>query len=390
VQAVDRALLVDMLPASDQARASAWAAQMGGIGNVAGFFVANINLPRIFPFLGKAQLEVLSVIASVLLLSTHLLTAYSVKERVLVSSVHPTKGFRSELKTLFNNMFTLPRVIRQICFIQFFAWIAWFPVLFYTTTYIGELHKRASPAPTDDDAALALDAEATRLGSRALFYSSILSLAMNLLLPFIVSEAAGKGEKRSAKPAWWQVHMPSLWASSHLVFAGCMFGTLLTSSVFGASILMTITGFSWAITTWAPFSLLSEAILTEPASDDAGSIRLVDARTADAVDDERQHFLVGDGDDDDENSSIVDVTHDDGLRSRSPSLDRRPGLMGNPGAQRSHVDLNGHDGDFGRQERKVANGGLAAKAGIILVCTSSKVLLDHTHVCHRVSTIYSS
>jgi solute carrier family 45, member 1/2/4 len=37
--AVDRALLVDMLPPSKQALASAWAARMGGIGSVVGFFV---------------------------------------------------------------------------------------------------------------------------------------------------------------------------------------------------------------------------------------------------------------------------------------------------------------------------------------------------------------
>jgi solute carrier family 45, member 1/2/4 len=37
--AVDRALLVDMVPPSKQALANAWAARMGGIGSVVGFFV---------------------------------------------------------------------------------------------------------------------------------------------------------------------------------------------------------------------------------------------------------------------------------------------------------------------------------------------------------------
>jgi solute carrier family 45 protein 1/2/4 len=37
--AVDRALLVDMLPSSKQALANAWAARMSGIGSVVGFFV---------------------------------------------------------------------------------------------------------------------------------------------------------------------------------------------------------------------------------------------------------------------------------------------------------------------------------------------------------------
>jgi len=39
VQAVDRALLVDTIPSSDQAVGNAWAARMQGIGSVMGFFV---------------------------------------------------------------------------------------------------------------------------------------------------------------------------------------------------------------------------------------------------------------------------------------------------------------------------------------------------------------
>ena len=39
VQAVDRALLVDTLPPSDQAAGNAWAARMLGVGSVVGFFL---------------------------------------------------------------------------------------------------------------------------------------------------------------------------------------------------------------------------------------------------------------------------------------------------------------------------------------------------------------
>ena len=46
----------------------------------------NINLPRIFPLLGKSQLQVLSVIVSILLIAGHILMASLVKERVLLKS----------------------------------------------------------------------------------------------------------------------------------------------------------------------------------------------------------------------------------------------------------------------------------------------------------------
>lgn len=120
------------------------------------------------------------------------------------------------------------------------AWIAWFPVLFYSTIYIGDLHKWSSPVATNDDERAALDAEATRLGSRALFYSALLALLVNLTLPFFVAEATPGGGPGSASTkynsTWWermcrvptsmQVHLATIWAVSHLVFAGCMFATL--------------------------------------------------------------------------------------------------------------------------------------------------------------------
>ena len=168
------------------------------------------------------------------------------------------------------------------------AWIAWFPVLFYSTIYVGDLYKRTSPPVNSPGEQNALDAEATRLGSRALFFSALLSLFVNLTLPLFASESAGTRAGRPAIPntalSWFdracrvprsmQVHLATLWAVSHIVFAGCMFATLyvgfllafilssellhhsFTHSVWGSTFIITVTGFSWAITQWAPFSLV--------------------------------------------------------------------------------------------------------------------------------------
>ena len=119
------------------------------------------------------------------------------------------------------------------------AWIAWFPVLFYSTLYVGDLYKRSKPpAATDADQTL-IDDEATRLGSRALFYSALLSLFFSVVLPAFVAEAAGH-PPQNPSPSWWQricrvpkgmqVHLVTMWAASHLVFAGCMFATLCVTS----------------------------------------------------------------------------------------------------------------------------------------------------------------
>jgi solute carrier family 45 protein 1/2/4 len=103
--------------------------------------------------------------------------------------------------------------------------------------------------PTTDEARDALNAEATRLGSRALFQSAVVSFAGNVLLPLVVAESAsptitseqrphlrfgygtrGVWWKRILKvlkvPVWMRIHLANLWALGHFVFAGCMFATL--------------------------------------------------------------------------------------------------------------------------------------------------------------------
>ncbi|KAF5352299.1 hypothetical protein D9758_011927 [Tetrapyrgos nigripes] len=373
VMAVDRALVVDTLPASMQSAGTAWAARMGGVGAVVGFFVGNLNLPSLLPILGSSELQIISILASLILLGTQLVTAGMVNERVLLKGPSgpggsSSKSFTQELKEIFTNLFNLPRTIRQICIIQFFAWISWFPILFYTTVYVGDLNRRAFYDPlksqntqnitrtfltrafhqfsslvlrdTIDD----IEEESTRLGSRALFYSSVLSLLVTIGVPFFVTEASSSSRRRKRErlhprqarhvnggvmgggrgsagsvddyemspgssrtprglgrftsgngllgrlrelsiPESIKVHIASLWAASHAIVAVCMMGTFFTYSVAGATFLIIVTGFSWAVTSWAPFALLAEAILTEPADSmsggagDRSSILLTDTRT---------------------------------------------------------------------------------------------------------------
>ncbi|KAK0236313.1 sucrose transporter [Armillaria nabsnona] len=430
VMAVDRALLVDTLPASQQPAANAWAAAMFSLGSVIGFFIGNLDLPSLLPFLGHAELEVFSIIVSFLLLAGHVSMALLVKEKVLLTTAPGPKGplirtFIQQFKTIVTNIRTLPRVIKQICIIQFFTWISWFPLLFYTTLYIGDLHKREyytsllltesigpstlglinSAVISRQDDTDALEAESTRLGSRALFFSSILALSTNVLLPFFIiktrrksarhlnagydstrvrNETDGYTSTRTAAGKLWaswsipdaiKVHLASLWAVSHVVFAGCMLATFFTSSVKGATVLITVTGFSWAIVQWAPFALLGEAILTEPTSGagDSGVIMLTDTRSFNAG---AEEVVFEDPDPDSDSDAESD---------RESSRAR---LMGNPDAGVSRADISGNragldedeeegedavlvgrrrsDLEIGETGEGVTTEDLSAKAGIIL------------------------
>ncbi|KAH9986289.1 major facilitator superfamily domain-containing protein [Russula vinacea] len=359
VQAVDRALLVDTLPGAEQAKGNAWAAIMLGIGSVGGFFFGGINMPSLFPFLGQTQLEVLSVVGSILLIGTHLTTLTSVKERILwhQGALNKSKkSFPQELNDLWVNARNLPPIIRQICLVQFFAWLAWFPILFYTTLYISDLYKRSLPPSAFEGNIEDIDAEGTRLGSRAQLLLSLVALATNFLAPLIIQNGAsvpGPMHLGPPKP-WWQrkVHLATLWAMSHLVFASCMFGTFLTSSPTGATILVTLLGFPWAITQWAPFSL---------------SILLTDTSTHRPLQQNDELFTVEEEDPDDDGDDEAVVIGDRVRQGEEQPDGDRLGLMGNIHARRSWADLS----DLG--ENVVQNGGgrpsggsLGAKAGIIL------------------------
>lgn len=113
-------------------------------------------------------------------------------------------------------------------------------MLFYTSIYVGGLYKRSLPAATTDQQQTIIDEEATRLGSRALFYASVLSLIASLVLPVFVAEAAEHPSQNQHSSSWsrvcrlprgMQVHLVTLWAASQLVFAGCMFATLCVTSM---------------------------------------------------------------------------------------------------------------------------------------------------------------
>ncbi|KAF8747498.1 hypothetical protein RHS02_00097, partial [Rhizoctonia solani] len=260
VQAVDRALLVDILPPALQAAGNAWAGRMFGLGSVAGFFIGGINLPSVFPWLGRTQLEVLSVISSVLLLSLHGITAASVEEKVLVTdgTTSDTNIFAQIFKDIWENILTLPRTIRSICLVQFL----WVPRHHKALLSRGDIYKATAMenGRVEDDPTLHDDA--TRIGSLALLYSSILSFAVSIVAPFFIrsNRGAGSDARRGAMDKL-KISLGGLWSLSQGIFACSMMATLLPQTVTSATIIITITGFCWAVSQWVPFSLLGEAIL---------------------------------------------------------------------------------------------------------------------------------
>lgn len=144
VQAADRALLVDVLPASEQGEVNAWAGRMTGIGSVAGFGIAEIDLTRYFGWLGGSQIQILSILVTLFFVLSHAVTCWAVTERVLLSN-EGAKGKKTGVGAIVREIWTaytrLPRPIWLLFQVQLYAWIGWFSIMFYRCARIASARR---------------------------------------------------------------------------------------------------------------------------------------------------------------------------------------------------------------------------------------------------------
>ncbi|BEJ17284.1 hypothetical protein CspHIS471_0606850 [Cutaneotrichosporon sp. HIS471] len=310
VMSTDRALIVDTLPPQQQEAGNAWAGRMAGVGGVAGFFVGNVDLTTILRWLGHTQLQILSFLTSTILALAHTSTSWAVTERVLLRDdrEQSRSGLVSSIRAIWENIFTLPPGIRTVCFIQFFANLGWYPVLFWTSIWVSDIYKQRTPQ--GNLSAEVWQADAVRAGSRALFLQAVVTLVVSVGAPFVVAESGIRSENpyaalargdddRAGTPnsAQWKreeeerggaslaavikaVRSGSAWALpiqgltlirawmiGQIIFAVCMLLTWFTTSVGGAYFVLATTGISWALAGWAPYALLGELVLVDTSNE---------------------------------------------------------------------------------------------------------------------------
>ena len=181
------------------------------------------------------------------------------------------------LTDITTNIWNLPKPIRRICNVQFFAWIGWFPFLFYSTTWVAEIYDQNAIQNGAGDGSEDSLGQATRAGSFAFLIYSIISLAASFILPWIVAPSYDnettstptlrfkiRGRYYIITPSKYLkisfLNLPRAWTVGHVIFLISMLATVFVSNVAGASVVIGICGVSWALTMWAPFSLLGEYI----------------------------------------------------------------------------------------------------------------------------------
>ncbi|KAI1877884.1 uncharacterized protein JN550_000066 [Neoarthrinium moseri] len=287
VQAAIRAFIVDCAPVHQQEQANSMASRIVGVGNILGYCFGFVNLPKYVWWLGNTQFKVLCSIASIALCGTVLLSTILVKERDPRLDGPPPKnqpGVIAFFRTIFTSIKRLPPQVAKVCTVQFFAWIGFFPMLFYTSSYISEIYiepyleenPHMTPEELDD-----LYERGTRVGTFALLIFALTSLATNVLLPFFIAPTyeapitngvPGEGpggvtdDHKSEKKTWLDyLVIPGFtlrwaWILSNLIFVVAMFCAVLVRTVEAATVLIGLVGITWALTLWAPWAIISAEV----------------------------------------------------------------------------------------------------------------------------------
>ncbi|CAG8532994.1 7029_t:CDS:2 [Paraglomus occultum] len=248
VMASCRALILDIPPLWQQDLGNAWAGRMIHIGNVVGFTAGFIDWIGYFPLLGDSQLKVLCSIAIFVLVLSLLVTCLSVKEEVHVNIDENVEPWYCTLVSIYRAFRYLPVPVQRICNVQFFAWMGWFPFLFYSTTWIRDIHVTNNP-----DKGNAYE-EGTRYGSLALLIYSIISVIAGVILPQLTNTVA---------TTYNQVTIYNIYTASHIMFALSMLATYFVGDVPQAMVVLASVGIPWAASMWIPYALVGEFVATK-------------------------------------------------------------------------------------------------------------------------------
>jgi solute carrier family 45 protein 1/2/4 len=265
------------------------ASRFVGIGNIVGYLAGYMDLPAVLWFFGDTQFKDLCAIASIALAATIALSCLFIHERDPRLEGPPAKdksGVMAFFRKIFTSIKRLPPQTKKVCQVQFCAWIGFFPMLFYTSAYIGEIYAepflRQNPNMTPEELDKLYE-DATREGTFALLIFAIMGLATNVFLPFFIEPtyetqpgitAATPGEAPGAlksydeeeKRSWLdRLVIPGFtlrraWMLAQLLFTGSMLCTVFVRSVTAATVLIGLVGITWALTLWAPWAIISAEI----------------------------------------------------------------------------------------------------------------------------------
>ncbi|KDR83615.1 hypothetical protein GALMADRAFT_235899 [Galerina marginata CBS 339.88] len=286
LQASLRNLLLDVTPPSQLSAANAWSGRMTNAGNIVGFgfgFLPLADLP-IIRLIGGSQFRKFCVICILILVGTVWMTCASHHEEERPNAQRRQGNMKDVFISISNSIKTLPKPIRRVCYVQLCAFMGWFPFLFYSTTYMGQIMAYEHKEEPDPELA-------TRTGEFAMLIYSIVGVTAGTLLPYLATrdrrlmgaktDVDGDAEisRLRATVRQWKVdaarrgkalHLPvmpfllrNIWTAALIFFSFLTLSTFYISTVFQATIFISLVGICWAVAMWVPFTIIME-LLKEP------------------------------------------------------------------------------------------------------------------------------
>ncbi|KAI1320285.1 hypothetical protein EDD11_001500 [Mortierella claussenii] len=289
VQASCRSLIMDIPPTHQQETCNAWSGWMNNLGSVVGFFAGNLDLVKYFsPVLGDTQIKILANLAMLCFAACLSISCLSVKEIPYIPTEEDGKrSVWSTLGNIWRAFRHLPAEIQRICNVQFFVWMGWFPFLFYSTSWVGEILNRyesgddqdnnlvshmttgaantflarpwsSSPFSSFDNSDRAggiPDTASERAGSFALLCYAGVAVVCGILIPKITPQEIG--------PNRWPRNpftLKNLWTMSLVWFSVCMGMTWFVDDLWAATMVIALCGVPWAVAMWIPFAMVGEII----------------------------------------------------------------------------------------------------------------------------------
>ncbi|KAF9653396.1 MFS general substrate transporter [Thelephora ganbajun] len=286
LQASLRNLLLDITPADQLNVGNAWHSRMTQAGNIIGYgfgFLPLEDVP-ILRWIGGTQFRKFCIVVLVVLVITVWVTCWTQEERERPKKQAGSSPMKQILGNIHAAILKLPPPIKKVCAVQLFAFMGWFPFLFYATTYIGQAMAREKDAEPDAE-------YATRMGALSMLFNSVVAVVAGALLPYLSrrddrllrvqdedeeeenarlrgliyewrAEAAKKG--KTMKLPTLPVLYRTIWIGALVLFTVLTMATFLVTSAIGAIIIVSLVGISWAVACWVPFAIIMEVMTLSP------------------------------------------------------------------------------------------------------------------------------
>ncbi|KAH6915329.1 major facilitator superfamily domain-containing protein [Coprinopsis sp. MPI-PUGE-AT-0042] len=288
LQASLRNLLLDITPSNQLNAGNAWHGRMTNAGNIVGYgfgFLPLADLP-IIRLLGGSQFRKFCIICIVILVATVWMTCWFHEEEERSAHQQRRRRTADVLGDIYRSLINLPKPIRRVCYVQLFAFMGWFPFLFYSTTYMGQVMAHELGKEPNHEYAI-------RRGELALLIYSIVGVVSGMVLPHIATRDRRLLARNNRDTAdeelnimrkmvrQWRVDaarrgrplrlpvMPfllrNIWSAALALFSVLMFSTFFIETANQATIFISTVGICWAVAMWVPFTIIMELLKAEPA-----------------------------------------------------------------------------------------------------------------------------